>query len=92
MRFRTVNEIITLQQLLDMLNALPESIRNKRIGYMDLAHLEKIQKTVGLKQRRTKMDEQVPENAGHAENPDTGEDSIWYTEDFCVNVFYEDGL
>lgn len=41
MRFRTVNEIITLQQLLDMLNALPESIRNKRIGYMDLAHLDK---------------------------------------------------
>jgi hypothetical protein len=36
-------------------------------------------------------EEQVYENAGHAENPDTGIDTIWYTEDFCINIYYEDG-
>jgi hypothetical protein len=32
------------------------------------------------------------ENVGHSENPDTGIDTVWYTEDFSVNVFYEDGI
>lgn len=34
-------------------------------------------------------DEISYENAGHAENPDTGIDTTWYTEDYCINVFYE---
>lgn len=36
------------------------------------------------------MDEQIYENAGHAENPDTGIDTIWYTEDYCINIYYEE--
>jgi len=32
------------------------------------------------------------ENAAHAENPDTGKDTVWYTEDYCINVFYEDSV
>lgn len=27
---------------------------------------------------------------GYAENPDTGYPTIWYTEDYCINVYYEE--
>lgn len=33
-------DYVTLKQLSEMINSLPESVQTKRIGYLDLAHMK----------------------------------------------------